>query len=157
LIAIKRVFGSHTYQIDLTELVEVILKPLIKEFETSFLVVDGLDLCSPQECENALDCLSNLVQQTSVQVIISGRDELNVTTRLAGSVQLKVTHEKTAGDLALFVKQYIEERNKKKGAISNNASTIARIRDTLIDQAKGMYVKSFCFDLNPYTVVLYIS
>jgi hypothetical protein len=106
-------------------------------------VVDGLDLCSPQECEIALGCLSSLLQQTSVQVIICGRDELDVATRLTGSVQLKITYEDTADDLALFVKRYIEQRNKRDGPISNNAGTRARIRDTLIDQARGMYVRDF--------------
>jgi hypothetical protein len=139
-MAIKRMFGSYTNQNDLTELVEVLLKPLIEEFKNSFLVVDGLDLCAPQECRIALGCFSILLRDTSVRVIICGRDELDVTMRLPGSVELKVTKEKTASDLALFIKGYIEERNTNEGPISNDGSTLARIRDTLIDQAEGMYV-----------------
>jgi hypothetical protein len=138
--AIKRIFGSRTYQVDHKQLVGKLLKPLIQSFKGSFIVVDGLDLCLPQEYKTALDCFSSLLQDTSVKVIICGRDELEITMRLPGSVELKITHEKTKDDLALFVKQYIEERNTKDGPISNDGNTLARIKGTLIDQAEGMYV-----------------
>jgi hypothetical protein len=127
--------------------VEKLLKPLIQSFKGSFLVVDGLDLCSPQEYKTALRCFSSLLCETSVKVVICGRDELDVTMRLPGSVELKVTHEKTKDDLALFVKQYIEERNTKDGPISNDGNTLARIRNTLIDQAEAMYVCNPISDL----------
>jgi hypothetical protein len=138
--AFKRMFSSRTDQHDHTQLVEKLLKPLIQSFKGSFLVVDGLDLCSPQEYKTALCCFSSLLQGTSVKIIICGRDELNVTMRLPGSVELKITHKKTKDDLSLFVKQYIEERNTRDGPISNDGHTLARIRDTLINQAEGMYV-----------------
>jgi hypothetical protein len=135
---IKRLFGSRTKQIDTTELVDKILKPLIQKFKGSFLVVDGLDLCSPQECKTALDCFSSLLQETSAKLIICGRDELNVTRRLPGSMRLRITRAKTKRDLELFVKQYIEDRILKDGPRSNDENTLARIKDTLIDHAEGM-------------------
>jgi hypothetical protein len=145
-IAVQRVFGLHVNQTILTELVEIVLKPLIQDYESPFLVVDGLDLCSPQECLLALDHLSNLLQETAVQVIICGRDDLDVTTRLPGSVRLKVTHEKTSDDVALFIEHYIKDRHSKYGSMLGDASTIARIKDTLIRQAEGMYVCNPVFD-----------
>ena len=102
--------------------------------------MDGLDSCSPQEYRVALDCFSSLLHETSVRIVICGRDELNVTERLPGSMRLKVTRTKTKGDLALFVKQHIEDHNIRQGPISNDSSTVARVADTLIDQAGGMYV-----------------
>jgi hypothetical protein len=131
-------FGSRTYQLDHTQLVEQLLKPLIQRFKGSYLVVDGLDLCSPQEYKAALDCFSRLLQETPVRIIICGRDELDVTRRFPGSMRLEVTRAKTKSDLALFVKQYTKERNMKDGPISNDENTLARIRVTLIDQAEGM-------------------
>jgi hypothetical protein len=133
-------FGSRTYQLGHTQIVEQLLKPLIHGFRGSCLVVDGLDLCSPQEYKVALDCFSRLLQETPVRIIICGRDELSVTRRFPGSMRLEVTRAKTKGDLALFIEQYIKERSMKDGPISNDGSTLARIRDTLTDQAKGMYV-----------------
>lgn len=138
--AIKRMFGSRAYQIDGTDLVDILLKPLIQELQSPFLVVDGLDLCSPQEYSIALDFFSRLLQETSVKVLICGRDELNVTRRFPDSSRLEITHAKTKGDLALFVEQYIKECDTRKGLTSDDGSTLARIRDTLIDQAEGMYV-----------------
>jgi hypothetical protein len=143
---IKRMFGSPTHPIDHTELVSKILKPLIQRFKGSFLVVDGLDLCSPQEYKTALDCFSSLLQETSVKIIICGRDELNVARRLPGSMRLEVTRARTEDDLALFVEQHIEERNTKDGPISNDTDTLARIRNTLVGQAEGMYVYAPVFN-----------
>jgi hypothetical protein len=142
-------FGSSAYQFDRTELVEAVLKPLIQEFESSFLVVDGLDLCSPQEYKTALDCFSGMVKELSVNIIICGRDELNVTGQIPGSVRYEVTRAKTRGDLALFINHYIEDRNTKDESITDDGHTLARIRDALIDQAEGMYVCSPFLDFPP--------
>ncbi|KAG9569139.1 ankyrin, partial [Aureobasidium melanogenum] len=88
----------------------------------------------------ALNCFSILLQETPVKIIICGRDELDVARRFPGSVHLEVTRAKAIGDVALFVKQSIEKRNTYDGPISNDTSTIARIRDTLIDQAGEMFL-----------------
>ncbi|KAH0368016.1 phospholipase, patatin family protein, partial [Aureobasidium melanogenum] len=117
-----------------------LLKPLIEGFESSFLVVDGLDLCSPQEYKIALDCFSSLLQETSVKVIICGRHELDVARRFPGSVRLEITHEKVADDVALFVDRYMEESTLTKRPLSDNASTMARVKEELIEQAKEMFL-----------------
>jgi hypothetical protein len=142
---IKFMFSSRTTQVDNAQLVEQLLKPLIQRFKSSFIVVDGLDLCSPQEYKTALDCFSSLLQETPVRIIICGRDELDVTGRLVGSVHLEVTRAKTQSDLALFITHYIKERNTRDESITNDGNTLDRIRDTLIDQAEGMYVCSPVF------------
>jgi hypothetical protein len=111
--------------------------------------VDGLDLCSPQEYKTALDCFSGMVKELSVNIIICGRDELNVTGQIPGSVRYEVTRAKTRGDLALFINHYIEDRNTKDESITDNGHTLARIRDALIDQAEGMYVCSPFLDFPP--------
>ena len=118
---------------------EKLLKPLMQRFVGGFLVVDGLDLCPPHEYKTALDCFSCLLKETSVKIIICGRDELNVTQRFIGSIRLEISRSKTKGDLALFINQYIEERNVRDGLIMNDGDTLARIKDTLIGQAEGMY------------------
>lgn len=140
-VAIKRIFGVHVHRTSCNELLQELLVPLLKEFERSFLVVDGLDLCLPHDYKATLNCFSTLLQKTPVNIIICGRDELDVARRFPGSVHIEVTRAKTRGDIALFVKHYIEELSTYDGPISNEASTIARIRDTLIDQAGEMYVQ----------------
>ncbi|KAH0160893.1 ankyrin, partial [Aureobasidium melanogenum] len=117
-----------------------LLKPLIQGFESSFLIVDGLDLCPPQEYKIALDCFSSLLQETSVKVIICGRHELDVARRFPGSVRFEVTHEKVADDVALFVDGYMEESIITKRPLSNNASTMARVKEGLVEQAKEMFL-----------------
>jgi hypothetical protein len=137
-IAIKRIFGVRTRRTSCRQLAQEILKPLLQKFKRPFFVVDGLDLCSAQEYNVAIDCFADLLRTTSVRIIIFGRDELNVTSRLPTSVRLEITRAKTMGDLALFTEQYIERCNTRAGPISNEESTIARIKNTLTDQAEGM-------------------
>ncbi|KAG9839762.1 ankyrin, partial [Aureobasidium melanogenum] len=137
-IAIKRIFGVRAYKTSCNELIQELLKPLLQEFQQSSLVVDGLDLCLVDEYKTALDCFSTLLQETPVKIVVCGRDELDVARRFPGSLHIEVTRAKSIGDVALFVKQYIEERNTHDGPISNDASTLARIRDTLIVQAGEM-------------------
>lgn len=131
-------FGSPANRPDHIQLIENLLKPLIRGFESSFLIVDGLDLCPPQEYKIALDCFSSLLQETSVKVIICGRHELDVARRFPGSVRFEITHEKVADDVALFVDRYMQESIITKRPLSNNASTMARVKKELVEQAKEM-------------------
>ncbi|KAG9672833.1 phospholipase, patatin family protein, partial [Aureobasidium melanogenum] len=137
---IRRMFGSPANRPDHIQLIENLLKPLIRGFESSFLIVDGLDLCPPQEYKIALDCFSSLLQETSVKVIICGRHELDVARRFPGSVRFEITHEKVADDVALFVDRYMQESIITKRPLSNNASTMARVKKELVEQAKEMFL-----------------
>ncbi|KAG9529935.1 ankyrin, partial [Aureobasidium melanogenum] len=110
---IKRIFGKRDYQPDHTQLMQKLLRPLIQHFNSSFLIVDGLDLCSPQEYHIVLECFSSLLKIPSVKIIICGRHELDIARRFPGSERLEVTHEKAAGDVALFIKQYMEQHDIK--------------------------------------------
>lgn len=109
-------------------------------FERSFLVVDGLDLCSPQEYKIALECFLTLMRTSPVKIVICGRDELNVTTQLPGSKRLEVTRAKASSDVASFITQYIEESDRKNGLLLNDAGVKALIEEILVREAGHMYV-----------------
>ncbi|KAH0040806.1 phospholipase, patatin family protein, partial [Aureobasidium melanogenum] len=111
---LKRMFGKHNYRSDPNQLIEKLLKPLLQHFDSSFLVVDGLDLCSPKEYDIVLRSLSSLLKATSIKVIICGRHELEVARRCPGSSRLEVTQKKVAGDVALFVNQYLDKRTEQR-------------------------------------------
>jgi len=141
-ITVRRMFGSTTCRIDHTQLLKHLLEPLIQIFERSFLVVDGLDLCSPEEYNIVLDCFSILMRTTPVKIVICGRGELNITTRLPDSKRLEVTRARASGDVASFIKQYIGESDRKHGPITDDADTKALIEETLVREAGHMYVQT---------------
>ncbi|KAI5236675.1 phospholipase, patatin family protein [Aureobasidium subglaciale] len=136
--AIKRMFGTSICNIDCTELVNLVLKPILHEIGLTFFVVDGLDLCPTEEYKRALSLLSSLLEDPRITVIVSGRDELEVDRRIVGSSRLEVPRTGHHDDVAKFVTEYIRKKTAEDGPISDKPETIERIRRALIDQAKEM-------------------
>lgn len=133
------------------DVVQCLLIPLLCECKEAFLVVDGLDLCSKEEYEKALKCFTSILEKSPVKVVICGRAELDVEHRLPDSMRLDVTATKNKDDIAVFIKHRVEERSTYDGPISNNASTVAEVVDTLISEANGMYVNTRLeFNIMPY-------
>ncbi|KAI5195551.1 ankyrin [Aureobasidium subglaciale] len=138
--AIKRMFGTSTCNIDCTELVNQVLRPLIHAIGQTFLIVDGLDLCPTEEYKRALSLLSSLLEDPWVMVIVCGRDELEVDRRIAGSSRLEVPRAGQHDDVAKFITDYIGKRTADDGPISDDPETVERIRRVLVDQAKEMFL-----------------
>lgn len=133
-------FGSRVTNPSCSEILRELLLPLISEVEGTVLVVDGLDLCARDEYLDALVCFASILEKTSAKVVICGRDELDIKSRLPGSIRLEVTAARNKDDIAVYVKHHVEKRSMYDGPISNNPNTVTQIIETLINKANGMYV-----------------
>ncbi|THY82077.1 ankyrin, partial [Aureobasidium pullulans] len=140
VLTLRRMFGSRVTNPSCSEILRDLLLPLISEVEGTVLVVDGLDLCARDEYLDAIVCFANILEKTSAKVVICGRDELDIKSRLPGSIRLEVTAARNKGDIAVYVKHHVEKRSMYDGPISNNPNTVTQIIETLINKANGMYV-----------------
>ncbi|THY95631.1 ankyrin [Aureobasidium pullulans] len=140
ILALRRMFGSRVTNSSCSEILRELLLPLISEVEGTVLVVDGLDLCARDEYLDALVCFASILEKTSAKVVICGRDELDIKSRLSGSIRLEVTAARNKDDIAVYVKHHVEKRSMYDGPISNNPNTVTQIIETLINKANGMYV-----------------
>ncbi|THW17766.1 ankyrin, partial [Aureobasidium pullulans] len=133
-------FGSRVTNSSCSEILRELLLPLISEVEGTVLVVDGLDLCARDEYLDALVCFASILEKTSAKVVICGRDELDIKSRLPGSIRLEVTAARNKDDIAVYVKHHVEKRSMYDGPISNNPNTVTQIIETLINKANGMFL-----------------
>ncbi|CAC9889979.1 unnamed protein product, partial [Aureobasidium pullulans] len=140
ILALRRMFGSRVTNPSCSEILRELLLPLISEVEGTVLVVDGLDLCARDEYLDALVCFASILEKTSAKVVICGRDELDIKSRLPGSIRLEVTAARNKDDIAVYVKHHVEKRSIYDGPISNNPNTVTQIIETLINKANGMFL-----------------
>ena len=138
ILALRRMFGSRVTNPSCSEILRELLLPLISEVEGTVLVVDGLDLCARDEYLDALVCFASILEKTSAKVVICGRDELDIKSRLPGSIRLEVTAARNKDDIAVYVKHHVKKRSMYDGPISNNPNTVTQIIETLINKANGM-------------------
>ncbi|THY19635.1 ankyrin [Aureobasidium pullulans] len=140
VLALRRMFGSRVSNPSCSEVLRELLLPLISEVAGTVLVVDGLDLCARDEYLGALACFASILELTSAKVIICGRDELDIKSRLPGSTRLEVSAARNQDDIAVYVKHHVEKRSIYDGPISNNSNTVTQIIKTLINKANGMFL-----------------
>ncbi|THW87027.1 ankyrin [Aureobasidium pullulans] len=140
ILALRRMFGSRVTNPSCSEILRELLLPLISEVEGTVLVVDGLDLCARDEYLDALVCFASILEKTSAKVVICGRDELDIKSRLPGSIRLEVTAARNQDDIAVYVKHHVKKRSIFDGPISNNSNTVTQIIETLINKANGMFL-----------------
>ncbi|THY79996.1 ankyrin, partial [Aureobasidium pullulans] len=106
ILALRRMFGSRVTNPSCSEILRELLLPLISEVEGTVLVVDGLDLCARDEYLDALVCFASILEKTSAKVVICGRDELDIKSRLPGSIRLEVTAARNKDDIAVSTFQH---------------------------------------------------
>ncbi|THY48561.1 ankyrin [Aureobasidium pullulans] len=140
ILALRRMFGSRVSDPSCSEVLRELLLPLISEAAGTVLVVDGLDLCARDEYLVALACFASILELTSAKVVICGRDELDIKSRLPGSTRLEVSAARNQDDIAVYVKHHVEKRSIYDGPISNNSNTVTQIIETLINKANGMFL-----------------
>lgn len=136
-LAAVRLFKIGAQRPTYDEIVHSLLIPLIRQFQNLTIAVDGLDVCSREECSRALETLNEIREVSSVKIFVSGRGELEIARRLPKSFHVRMTSDGIGSDIALFVIHSINVRMRDK-RLSDNRKTIQCMKQALIERATGM-------------------
>ena len=100
--------------------------------------MDGLDECVPNESDQVLDSLKQLLRDNvKLRVFVASRKEMDVSRYLSGCLHISVSEENIASDIRLYVERAVVIKIVKKG-LTDTSSVIQDITTTLIRESQGM-------------------
>jgi hypothetical protein len=121
----------------LEEVVDEILIPLLAIIGDSILIADGLDECNSNEIQKTLVVFKKILATSSSRAFIACREEIDIIRRIQGSVRIRITPEKTKGDMELFVEHRLEEMQSTR-RISDQEEMLAYVKEELLKKADRM-------------------
>ncbi|KAL8876448.1 MAG: hypothetical protein Q9198_005357 [Flavoplaca austrocitrina] len=108
------------------------------------VMVDALDECDPLRRHELLEALENIVKSSNnlVKVIISSRDDLDISCRLAGVPNVYISSDDSRDDLHRFVEQELDKAIEEQRLLRGQVPSCLRqqIIDRLRAGANGMFL-----------------
>ncbi|KAL9036276.1 MAG: hypothetical protein Q9180_004390 [Flavoplaca navasiana] len=108
------------------------------------VMVDALDECDPLRRHELLQALRDIVQSSNnlVKVIISSRDDIDISCRLAGVPNVYISSDDSRDDLNRFVEQELDKAIEEQRLLRGQVPSCLRqqIIDRLRAGAKGMFL-----------------
>ncbi|KAI9769489.1 MAG: hypothetical protein M1840_003966 [Geoglossum simile] len=129
--------------IDTDELVEILLAFATNSLET-FFILDGLDECIPEEREKMLSFFEQLLQRkvsgSTYRILISSRDDVNVSQEIPSCARLPVHDTDVEGDICEYVSNTVDDLIQKRKLKVHDESLIVDIKERLTIGAQGMFL-----------------
>jgi hypothetical protein len=126
---------------DTDELAEILLAFATNSLETYF-ILDGLDECIPEEREKILSFFEQLLRKrvsgSTYKILISSRDDVNVTQEIPSCTRLPIHDTDVKGDIGEYVSNTVDDLIQKRKLKVRDNCLIADIKDRLTIGAQGM-------------------
>ena len=132
-----RFFGPKSSPPTFDEVIERIFIPLSKLVARATYVIDGLDECEAGEASKVLRVFRRLTLRGEVRFLVSGRESLDVTQSISGSIKISISEKHAREDVQEFVNWRIAERMQER-QLTENSRLLEEIKKTLIDKADRM-------------------
>ncbi len=118
-----------------------LLRQRLDQSETFFIFIDALDEFEPRERRILLGFLASLGQ--GPKVFLAGRESLSgeLSDKLPGIEHLSMASEGAKTDIALYVKEALQDRIENRDLVVEDQSLIRDIEHALTKHADGMYVE----------------
>jgi hypothetical protein len=126
----------------------VLLQERLAQSDKFLIFIDAMDEFEPRERRALLDLLASLRSSKSrLRVFLAGRDSLSgeLKGKLPDIERLSMASEEAQIDIALYVKEALQERIENQELVVGDQSLIVDIERALTKHADGMYV-----DTTPY-------
>jgi hypothetical protein len=124
-------------------LIELLLAFAANSLETYF-ILDGLDECAPEERGKVFSFIERLLERkvtgSTYRILISSRDEVNVSQEIPSCIRLPIHDRDMKGDICEYVCNTVDDLLQKRRLKVRDDSLIADIKERLINGAQGMYV-----------------
>jgi hypothetical protein len=137
---VKRFYGPKRHYPKFEEIIDEIFIPLSELLPSTIYVADGLDECEPKEVRKVLKTFQKMMSQHGPRVFISGREALDVTNSIPGSVAVVISDENNREDICKFIEWRIEEKMRER-QLTENKSLLQDIKSKLNEKADRMSVQ----------------
>ena len=137
---LEQCFGADNRTPECNEMIEQLLAPLLGCFKKPSLCVDGIEDCSHDEQQKVWAGLSKLAQQSSVKLLVTGTDEIEIANALEpGRLQIRLDQ----GLNSQAIEQYIAERLRafaERDQLLEDEGLRNWAQQELSKKSEGMYV-----------------
>lgn len=121
--------------------IEILLQSIAAEFETLYILIDGLDECTKSERHNLLETLHSVMKvSANIKLFLAGRDSVSrdVQIKFPTLKQVPKDHSSAQSDIATYVEGIVREKLKNEELIVGDPDLIEDIKAALSDGANGM-------------------
>ena len=137
---VKRFYGPKRYYPKFEEIIDEIFVPLSKLLPSAIYVVDGLDECESEDVREVLKTFQKMMSQPGTRVFISGREALDVTNSIPGSIAVVISDENNREDICKFIEWRVEEKMRER-QLTEKKSLLQDIKRRLNEKADRMSVQ----------------
>lgn len=126
-----------------------LLQQRLAQSERFYIFIDAMDEFEPRERRALLDILESLGSNESrLRVFLAGRDSLSaeLNERLPGIERLSMASAEAKTDIAVYVKEALQERIQNRDLVVGDRSLVLDIEQALTKHADGM-----CVDKTPFS------
>jgi hypothetical protein len=134
--AIRKLFGPKALPAGCAEVIDEIFYPLSDMLPSAIFFVDGLEQCAVKEIRIVRRVLRNL-SRDGVKVFISGRESLDVTNSIPGSITIEISNEDVREDIHTYIEDRIKEKMLER-QLTENKEVLEDIKTKLNDGADRM-------------------
>ncbi|TLD14961.1 hypothetical protein PspLS_10833 [Pyricularia sp. CBS 133598] len=116
-----------------------ILLELLKEYPAVTMVFDALDEVNPEDRQELMDILSELLRESPnlLKIFVSSRENYDIALHFEGSPNIYIDAQDNKGDIESFIDDRLSAAKLLRGRLTDTLrSTIA---STLLDKAHGMF------------------
>ena len=119
-----------------------LIRSISKHFQTTMIIVDGLDEITNGRAEVTRLLRTLNTEGGNIKTLFASRPEVDIGYELEDFVQISIAA--MSSDLRLYVASEIERRTREKRWRIRDPSLKDHIMTTLVDEADGMYVPLHC-------------
>ena len=113
-------YSGRKLSYDFIEVIHEIFEPLLSLISKTTLVIDGLDECGNNEIPRVLGFVRMFVKKPGRNVLISGRESLDIAHSIPGSLKIQAS-ENTTDDISVYIRWKIEEKMLDRRIIEDPA------------------------------------
>jgi hypothetical protein len=137
IIQILDFYGPKKHPPSVEELMDDILVPLLAIVNDPIFILDGLDECNSSEIQKTLAAFKKILATSSSHVLIACREEIDITTKIQGSIRIRITPENVKADMDLFIEENLKNMQSHR-RISDTEGMLAHIKKELLKKADRM-------------------
>ncbi|KAL6837249.1 hypothetical protein V8C40DRAFT_229538 [Trichoderma camerunense] len=123
--------------------IEKLLQSIAAEFETLYIVIDGLDECTKSERHDLLETLHSVMKvRSNIKLFLAGRDSVSreVQTKFPTLKQIPMDLPSAQSDIVTYVNGIVQEKLKTEELVVGDSDLIEDIKAALSDGANGMFL-----------------
>lgn len=118
-----------------------LLRQRLIQLKKFYIFIDALDELEPRERHYLVDLLAHLGLSTpSLKVFLAGRESLReeLKKKLPGIERLSMASAEASADIALYIKEALNERIENGELVVGDPSLVSDIEEALTNHADGM-------------------